>query len=212
MPRRTTGSVYRTADGYGIRWPEDGKRPQRTGFATKTEARRWFAANVAPRLDRGAPSPDITLRRVLRPVPRAPRRHRRRAHPRDARGAARPRAASVRRLDARRARGRRRRHRRWRAGLPDTSRYRLTLALRQALGAAVRWRYLARNPAVDAGPQPPAAQRGAAPFTPDEVDALEVELGPVFGPLVVFCRRDRAAHERVGRHSSAATSTARGRP
>ena len=31
---------------------------------------------------------------------------------------------------------------RWRAGLTDTSRYRLTLALRQALGAAVRWRYM----------------------------------------------------------------------
>ena len=54
-------SVFKAADGYGIRWPEDGKRPQRTGFATKTEARKWFAANVAPRLDRGAPSPDITF-------------------------------------------------------------------------------------------------------------------------------------------------------
>src|SRR5215207_964484 len=53
MPRRTSGSVYRTATGYGIRWPEDGRRPHHAGFKTKTEARRWFAANVAPRLDRG---------------------------------------------------------------------------------------------------------------------------------------------------------------
>ena len=61
MPRRTNGSVYRTATGYGIRWPEDGRRPHHAGFKTKTEARRWFAANVAPRLDRGSPSPDITF-------------------------------------------------------------------------------------------------------------------------------------------------------
>jgi integrase len=39
----------------------------------------------------------------------------------------------------------------WRAGLADTSRYRLTQALRQVLAAAVRWGYIARNPAVDAG-------------------------------------------------------------
>jgi hypothetical protein len=54
MPRRTQGNVYRTATGYGIRWPEDGHRPHQAGFTTKTEARRWFAENVAPRLDRGA--------------------------------------------------------------------------------------------------------------------------------------------------------------
>ena len=58
MPRRTNGSVFRTKNGYGIRWPEDGRRPHRAGFKTKTEARRWFAENVAPRLDRTAPSPD----------------------------------------------------------------------------------------------------------------------------------------------------------
>jgi hypothetical protein len=38
----------------------------------------------------------------------------------------------------------------WRATLSDTSRYRLTSAMRQTLAAAVRWRYIARNPAVDA--------------------------------------------------------------
>ena len=61
MPRSTSGSVFRTANGYGIRWPEDGRRPQRTGFQTKTEARRWFAAEVVPRLDRGAPSPEVSF-------------------------------------------------------------------------------------------------------------------------------------------------------
>jgi hypothetical protein len=61
MPRRTTGSVYRTANGWVIRWPEDGRRRHQAGSKTKTEARRWFTANVAPRLDRGAPSPEITF-------------------------------------------------------------------------------------------------------------------------------------------------------
>src|SRR5215211_4053619 len=61
MPRPTHGSVYSTRTGYGIRWPEDGRRPHRAGFRTKTEARAWFAANVAPRLDRGSPSPDISF-------------------------------------------------------------------------------------------------------------------------------------------------------
>jgi hypothetical protein len=60
MPAETRGSVYKTRTGYGIRWPEDGKRQFCSGFATKTEARRWFVDNVAPRLRRGAPSGEIT--------------------------------------------------------------------------------------------------------------------------------------------------------
>ena len=74
----------------------------------------------------------------------------------------------------------------WRATLPDGSRHRLTLALRQALAAAVRWRYIARNPAVDAGPNPEPRADELRPFTRGDVDALALELGPVYGPLVVF--------------------------
>jgi hypothetical protein len=32
MPAEPRGSIFKTKDGVGIRWPEDGKRPQRTGF------------------------------------------------------------------------------------------------------------------------------------------------------------------------------------
>jgi integrase len=74
----------------------------------------------------------------------------------------------------------------WRAGLTDTSRYRLTLALRQTLAAAVRWGYLTRNPAVDAGQNPEPRAEELHPFTRAELDALVVELGPVSGPLVIF--------------------------
>ena len=35
MPAQPKGSIFKTRDGYGIRWPEDGRRPERTGFRTK---------------------------------------------------------------------------------------------------------------------------------------------------------------------------------
>jgi integrase len=75
---------------------------------------------------------------------------------------------------------------RWRAGLADSSRYRLSGALRQAFGAAVRWGYLRTNPAVDAGRNPQPRREELQPFDREEIDALAVELGPVYGPLVVF--------------------------
>jgi hypothetical protein len=62
MPRPTRGSIFTAGDGsIGIRWPEDGKRPQKTGFPNKTEARDWFDREVKPRLQRGAPSPNMSF-------------------------------------------------------------------------------------------------------------------------------------------------------
>ena len=62
IPADLKGSVYTTSTGYGIRWAEDGRRRQ-SGFATKTQARRWFADTVAPRLRAGGPSPRARRRR-----------------------------------------------------------------------------------------------------------------------------------------------------
>jgi hypothetical protein len=59
MPPEPTGTLYRTASGWGIRWPEQGRRHRKPGFKTKREARQWFAAHVAPRLRTGAPSPEL---------------------------------------------------------------------------------------------------------------------------------------------------------
>jgi integrase len=187
MPRLTVGSVYKTRSGYGIRWPEDGRRRHQAGFRTKTEARRWFQANVAPRLDRGAPSPDLSFD-VFCEVFLA--RHGATVAPRTCK------TLEQRLTPARRAfggftlaelEGAAGDIARWRAGLPEHARHRHTQALRQVLGAAIRWRYLSRNPAVDAGANPTPRSEELQPFSRDEINALDVELGAIYGPLVVFC-------------------------
>jgi integrase len=186
MPRPTRGSIFTATDGtVGIRWPEDGRRPQRTGFANKTEARDWFSREVLPRLQRGAPSPNMTFDAFIDVylerhdgTPRTVQTQRERLAPartkfgtwplRDLEGAADDIA-------------------RRRSKLPtDSARYRHTRALRECLAAAVRWRYLQRNPAVEAGRNPEPRSEELLPFTRAEVDALAVELGPVYGPLAVF--------------------------
>lgn len=74
----------------------------------------------------------------------------------------------------------------WRSTLADTSRYRLMSALRQALAAAVRWHYIAANPAVEAGRNPQPRLEELRPFTREQIDAIAEELDRVYGPLVVF--------------------------
>jgi integrase len=186
MPAETRGSVYRTRTGYGIRWPEDGKRMHRSGFETKTAARRWFTDNAAPRLHQGAPSAEITfdafcdlvLERHGATVAPATKRtlEERLTASRDVFG-----EWTLRELE-----GAARDVADWRAGLADSSRYRLTSALRQTLEAAVRWRYIGRNPAADAGRNPQPRAEELHPFTRQQVDAIAAELGAVYGPLVVF--------------------------
>jgi integrase len=186
MPTDARGSVYATKGGVGIRWLEAGKRRYQSGFRNKSEARQWFAENVAPRLRGPArPDPGITFdafcdvfleRHGATVSPSTKATLTERLKPardvfgswtlRELEGAAADVAA-------------------WRAGLSDSSRYRFTSALRQALGAAVRWRYVTVNAAVDAGknPQPRAVELD--PFPRDEVDRIAVELGPSYGPLAI---------------------------
>jgi integrase len=187
MPAEPRGSVFVARTGYGIRWPENGRRPQQTGFTTRTEARRWFAAHVAPRLGRGAPSAEISYDAFCDLFLE---RH-------GATVAKRTRETLAERLAASRAvfgswtlrelEGAAADVAAWRTGLSDTSRYRLTSAPRQALAAAVRWQYIGRNPFVDAGKNPEPRREEFHPFTRDEISALELELAPAYAPLVVFC-------------------------
>jgi integrase len=191
MPDDQRGSVFRTPRSttgrYGIRWREAGRQPQQTGFRTRTDARRWFAQHVAPRLLTGAPATaDMTfdsfcdlylLRHGASVAPTTLATLADRLRParavfgdwdlRDLEHAANDIAA-------------------WRAALAPGARYRLTAALRQVLAAAVRWRYITRNPAVEAGrnPQPRVAE--VRPLTLEQVDTLAAELGATYGALVVF--------------------------
>lgn len=185
MPAETRGSVYKTRTGFGIRWPEGDRRMHRSGFETKTEARRWFAENVASRLRRGAPSAEITFdafcdvfleRHGATVAPATKRTLQERLRPaRDLFG-----SWTLRELE-----GAASDVAKWRADLRATSRYRLTSALRQALTAAVRWGYINRNPAIEAGRNPQPRAEELRPFEPEQVDALALELGAVYGSLAI---------------------------
>jgi integrase len=59
-------------------------------------------------------------------------------------------------------------------------------ALRQALDAALRWGYISRNPAKLAGRNRQPAPRGVRALTVEEVEAVAVELSPMYQPLPAF--------------------------
>jgi len=74
----------------------------------------------------------------------------------------------------------------WRMTLPAGHRFEATQALRQTLARAVEWGPRYSNPAktgVD-NPQPP--RREMRPFEADELEELAAELGPRYGPMILF--------------------------
>jgi integrase len=185
MPAEPRGSVFKTPNGFGIRWPEQGKRPQRTGFKSRTDARRWFADNVAPRLVRGAPSAEISFDRFCDLFLE---RHGATVAPSTKRTLEERLSASRTKFGSwalRELEGASNDVADWRASLPETARYRLTSAFRQVMAAAQRWHYVSRNPVAEAGRNPQPRVEELRPFEPKQIDALAEELGPVFGPLVV---------------------------
>ena len=212
MPAQTRGSVYRPAPATASAGPRTAAPAARRLQDQDRGAplvRRQRRAAARPR----RPVAGHHLRRVLRPVPGPPRRHRRRAHAQDVRGAARAGARAVRRLDAARARGRRRRHR------PLARRTDRHLALPADAGAAAgarRRRALALHRPQPGGrrrPQPGAAQpRSCGRSRPSEIDALEVELGAGVRAARRSSPPRRACARTSGPRWSAATSTAPGRP
>lgn len=189
MPAQTKGSIYKTrANGYGIRWPENGKRVKRSGFRTKTDAQRWFDEDVAPRLRRGGPSADITFEAFCReylsrwePTVAPKTRVTLRDWLRPAREHfGRWTLAELEHATDDVAR--------WHARQPtESTRHARTRALRQVLAAAQRWGFTVANPAIDFGRNHEPRRGEVFPFTRDEIDRLAVELGPRYGPLVIFC-------------------------
>ncbi|MEJ7893060.1 MAG: site-specific integrase [Solirubrobacteraceae bacterium] len=74
----------------------------------------------------------------------------------------------------------------WQAKLPERSRYGVVQALRQTIGAAVRWGYMTRNPALLAGQNRQPSPRTVRAFTRGEIDAIAAELPPAYAPLPAF--------------------------
>ncbi len=75
----------------------------------------------------------------------------------------------------------------FRATLPPGSwQHDIMRALRQTCAAGVRYGHMARNPAVLAGENPQPPPRPVRVYSVAELDALEAELGPEYGPIVTF--------------------------
>lgn len=198
--RPVTGSVFKAADGFGIRWSENGKRPQKTGFRTKTEARDYFSETVKPRLKRGGPSAEITFDdfttvyldrwgptvnpRTLRTVREWLGCPLQGGRERIIDGSARK---TFGRFTLQELGGAANDIAHWRAGLPsDDKRYKATKAMRQVLAAAVRWGYLTKNPAVDAGANPQPRGEEVKPPSREERDRIMQEMSSADAALVLF--------------------------
>ncbi|HEY2653629.1 MAG TPA: hypothetical protein VGI50_17025 [Solirubrobacteraceae bacterium] len=190
MARPLTGSVYPVKGGYGIRWLENGRRRRRCPsppFPSKTAARRWFRADVLPRREAAgpaAPSADVTFEdyceRFLERQTTAPSTF---ATLRDRLRSARQTFGrwTLAQLEYDIAA--------WRAGrCPKAQGSGTPAALRQCLAAAVRWRYLDRNPAVDAGTNAKPRSREIDPFDPDELAAIYAEFDVPDRQLVTSAR------------------------
>ena len=75
----------------------------------------------------------------------------------------------------------------WRFSVPEGHRFEATQALRQVLNRAVCWGLLDYNPAKLGVPNPARRAKEKRPFeTWRQVEAVAAQLGPVYGPMVVF--------------------------
>ncbi len=75
----------------------------------------------------------------------------------------------------------------WRMTIPAGHRFEATQALRQVLARAVSWRLIDVNPAKQGVDNPQRRRTEKRPFESwAELDALATELGPRYGPLVLF--------------------------
>jgi integrase len=187
MPAEQRGSVYSTTNGFGIRWyDEDRRRHRQAGFPSKSAARAWFRDVEQKRMRGETPAPEPTT--LAEHVDRYLEAH---AVGRD------PKTIDVLRfrlgyatsvfgelrldeLERRVAEVAA-----WMTTLPFGSRYGIVQALRQCLEAGVRWGLIATNPAKLAGSNPQPKRDEVVSFEPAEVETLAVELGPVYGPLVI---------------------------
>ena len=201
MPQVQRGSVYKLRNGmWGLRYYDAaGVRRRRSPFPTKSAALHHYRNVIEPQLRGDGPQlPELTLSGF---VPLYLERH-----------GATVRARTIATLRERLTHGRPPEKPKtcrcaicafgdvplrdlermsgeiasWQARLPERSRYGVVQALRQTLEAAVRWGYMNRNPAKLAGRNRQPAPRPVRTFTRAEVDALGLELSPIYASLPMF--------------------------
>ena len=189
MPASQRGQVDKTERGkWRLRWYDaEGKRRSKQPFPSKSAAWTWYRENVEPQLGAPAVNRDLTLAEF---IPLYLERH----------GATGVRQRTISTLRERLARAERAfgniplsdlermagEIATWQAKLPERSRYGVVGALRQLLGAAVRWEYISRNPAVLAGRNRQPAPRTVRVYTNSELHAIAMELTPMYAPLPSF--------------------------
>jgi integrase len=178
------GQIFRGPGGlWAIRWRDGrGRRPQRTGFRSKGEAR--LALEEELRRVRLGPlhRPQVTLRELsdayLAQYDAAPSSVSWLRYNLDTvcerLGDVRIGDLSAQQVGA------------WRSVLPEPRRHPAHRALRQVLEAAARWKWIEENPAaLVKNPQPRNPE--IDPFESwEEIDAIAAELDPVRGVLVEF--------------------------
>ncbi len=189
MPATQRGQVDRIKPGqWRLRWYDlDGKRQSKQPFPSKSAAWSWYREHVEPQLNGDpAPKPELTFsefvalyleRHAADVRPRTIATLTERLRHAERRFGAVPLRELERMTDEVAA---------WQAKQPDGVRYGRTGALRQTLGAAVRWGYITRNPAVLAGRNRQPAPRTVRAFTRAELDAIAAELSPPYAPLPAF--------------------------
>jgi integrase len=189
MPAVQRGSVRKLASGrYQLRYYDgDGKRHNGGTFPTRSVAFAHFHEKIEPKL-RGEPepTPELTLAELvklyldrhaqIRSASTIRTLRHRLARPLAAYGDV-P-LAELERMAAEIAD--------FRGTLPPRFAHDVMRSLRQTLAAGVRYGYLRENPAVAAGDNPAPKPRPVRAFTLAELEALETELGPTYGPLVPF--------------------------
>ena len=189
MPATQRGQAYRLAPHrWGLRWYDTaGQRRRKSPFATKSAALAHYREHVEPE-HRGeaAPRPELTLGEFVEVYLD---RHAANVRPRTII------TLRERLIHATRAFGDvplRELERMagdigsWQARLPERSRHGIVQALRQTLGAAVRWGHMNANPALLAGRNRQPSPRTVRAFTRAELDAIAAELAPAYAPLPAF--------------------------
>ena len=202
MPATQRGQAYRLGPNrWGLRYYDaDGQRRRKCPFPTKSAALAHYrdvdraGSSAASRADARADA-----RRVRAALPRAPRRRRPAAHDHRPPQAARVRRARVRRRPAPRPRAdERARSPRGRPRSPSAPATAIVSALRQTLGAAVRWGHMAREPRACSPGATGSRRRGpSASFSRAELDAIAAELHAGVRAAPDVRRRDRTAARGV---------------